>query len=335
MVTAAHGDVRCCQLEIASLGPWLHLISPLLREYVSKVAPGSEQSSEDQDATFVAFGIERVGSESEGAQPIGLLLAQRIDSHWQGDASASGVLILSVAIQRSYRRQGFGRMLLKQVEDWARSNAFTVLRCPVPVPSSHATPLLKLTASDLGWTTTPGKVVVSLSIGSAVEHLLARLERAAAYQARHATWEIAPFPEQHTPSLQRRIQMAAEGELAAPWDPDDDDIQWVPAVNHSRLLLENGRIIGWLITHFVSQDCLRYAKFWVDPGWEKSGAPLALLADVMRSAHFNGQDTVIPKGCLISHPTNPLLHHWIRKQFKPVCDRWVEIENHDLDLTRA
>ena len=181
MVIAADGNIRCCQLEIASLGPWLHLISPLLREYVSKVAPGSEQSSEDQEAAFVAFGIERVGSESEGAQPIGLLLAQRIDSHWQGDASASGVLILSVAIQRNFRRQGFGRMLLKQVEDWARSNAFTFLRCPVPVPSSHATPLLKLTASDLGWTTTPGKVVVSLSIGSGVEHLLARLERAAAY----------------------------------------------------------------------------------------------------------------------------------------------------------
>ena len=92
----------------------------------------------------------------------------------------------------------------------------------------------------------------------------------------------------------------------------------------------------WLVNHaFRLSGLSALRQFWVDPGWEKSGAPLALLADVMRSAHFNGQDTVIPKGCLISHPTNPLLHHWIRKQFKPVCDRWVEIENHDLDLTRT
>ena len=332
---AAKTSCRSLQLEPAALEPWLHLVPPLLRGYVGYLVSTSESLPGSKTSGLVAFGIECVGSDSGRSEPIGLLLAEHVDSHRQEQGSSTGVVVLSVVVKRAFRRQGFGRMLLSAVENWARRHAFTILRCPVPVPSSHSTPLLKLTAPDLGWSRTAGKVVVSLSIGPEVEHLLVRLERAAAYQARRSTWEIAPFPEQHTPSLQRRIQMAAEGELAAPWDPDDDDIQWVPAVNHSRLLLENGRIIGWLITHFVSQDCLRYAKFWVDPGWEKSGAPLALLADVMRSAHFNGQDKVIQKGCLISHPTNPLLHHWIRKQFKPVCDRWVEIENHDLDLTKT
>ena len=60
-------------------------------------------------------------------------------------------------------------------------------------------------------------------------------------------------------------------------------------------------IIGWLISHFVSPDCLRYAKFWVDPGWERSGAPLAMLASVMRSAHFS-QDADVFKRLLYFPP---------------------------------
>ena len=103
-----------------------------------------------------------------------------------------------------------------------------------------------------------------------------------------------------------------------------------PAARYSRLLRHQGKIVGWLITHFVSPDCLRYAKFWVDLGWERSGAPLAMLASVMRSAHFSGDADVIPKGCFISHPSNHMLHHWVAKQFKPVSNSWVEIENRDL-----
>ena len=124
--------------------------------------------------------------------------------------------------------------------------------------------------------------------------------------------------------------MAETGQLGSPWNPDDEDYQWQPADKYSRLLLNQEEIVGWLITHFVSPDCLRYAKFWVDPGWEHSGAPLAMLASVMRSAHFSGNADVIPKGCFISHPSSHQLHNWTKKQFRPVSDSWVEIENRDL-----
>jgi len=309
-------------------------MSPLLRDYVSAVSQQSEtQSCEAPASGLVAFGIDSVGAECEPGLPIGLLLAERVDLARPGFGASTGVLVLSVVVQQAFRRQGYARMLLTGLETWARCQGVDLLRCPIPIPSRSSAALLRLTAPEAGWSTTPGKVVVTLSIKPAVERLLMRLEKAAAYQARSSGWTIAPFPKQQTAALQQRVQRAVDGEVAAPWDPDDADSQWTPATQYSRLLLADGEIIGWLITHFVSSDCLRYAKFWVDPGWEKSGAPLALLADVMRSAHFNAEGAVIPKGCFISHPANPLLHHWIRKQFKPVCDRWLEIENHDLDLT--
>lgn len=308
----------------------------MLRDYVSTMVQSSANQpseSQAQAAGLVAFGIEDVSPESEAAQSIGLLLAERVELFRAGFGPSTGVMVLSVAVQQTFRRQGYARQLLTCLQDWACRQGLDLLRCPVPVPSRASAALQRLTAPELGWSRSPGKVVVTLSINPAVERLLVRLERAAGYQARCSRWTIAPFPSYQTTSLQQRIQRAVDGEVAAPWDPDDADSQWTPATQYSRLLLADGEIVGWLITHFVSSDCLRYAKFWVDPGWEKSGAPLALLADVMRSAHFNADGAVIPRGCFISHPTNPQLHHWICKQFQPVCDRWFEIENRDLDLT--
>ena len=222
-----------------------------------------------------------------------------------------------------------GRALLTHAENWARTHQLSGLHLPVPLQANFTDALRRLTSTDQGWIATRGKVVVGLSIGSAVEGLLQRMENVVSRQARQARWQIAPFPEQQTAELQQRIIMASHSQLAAPWDPDDD-CQWKPAARYSRLLRHQEEIIGWLITHFVSPDCLRYAKFWVDPGWERSGAPLAMLASVMRSAHFNGAADVIPKGCFISHPGNHQLHHWITKQFRPVSESWVEIENRDM-----
>jgi len=238
--------------------------------------------------------------------------------------------IHSVVVAKPFRHQGLGRSLLSHAEHWARTHQLSGLHLPILLKANFTDAMRRLSSTDHGWIATPGKVVVGLSISSAVEALLQRLENVVTRQARHASWQIAPFPEQQTAELQQRIFLASQGQLAAPWNPQDDDSHWQPAARYSRLLRFQGEIIGWLITHFVSPDCLRYAKFWVDPGWERSGASLAMLASVMRSAHFSGDADVIPKGCFIFHPTNHLLHHWVTKQFQPVSDSWVEIENRDL-----
>ena len=322
---------NCRQLKPKDLQAWLPLVSPLLRNYVAQVSHHHDL----QDSLLVAFGLEHFDSASRKTHPIGLLVAEHVVDVPQSVVSTAEVCILSITIARSHRRLGLGMMLLKKLEEWSRKHRVARLTCPVPIPSRHCAALLKMTGSHRGWGATPGKVVATLSTKPAVEKFLVRLETVVAYQARRASWDIAAFPEQQTPSLVRRIHLAAAGDHAAPWNPDDDGMQWVPAVKHSRLLLFNGEIIGWLITHFVSQDCLRYAKFWVDPGWEKSGAPLALLADVMRSAHFSGNQDMIRKGCLIFHPANQNLHHWVAKQIKPICDQWVEIQNRTLNLSQA
>lgn len=318
---SASQSFQCLRLDASSLLHWLHLTSPLLRTYASS-ALGSQGAD---DSHFLALALE--GQAHERAA---LLLAEVTDWSINAQSKDQRLCILSVVVAKPFRHQGLGRTLLSHAEHWARTHQHSGLHLPVPLQTKFTDVLRRLTSTDHGWTATPGKVVVGLSISSAVEALLQRLENVVSRQARHAPWQMAPFPEQQTAELQQRIALASQSQLAAPWDPDDDDSQWQPAARYSRLLRHQGEIVGWLITHFVSPDCLRYAKFWVDPGWERSGAPLAMLASVMRSAHFSGDADVIPKGCFISHPSNHLLHHWVSKQFQPVSDSWVEIENRDL-----
>ena len=318
---SASQSFQCLRLDASSLLHWLHLTSPLLRQYASSAL--ASQSADD--GHFLALALE--GQSHERAA---LLLAEVTDWSIKAQSKEQRLCILSVVVTKPFRHQGLGRTLLSHAEHWARTHQLSGLHLPVPLQTRFTDVMRRLSSTDHGWTATPGKVVVGLSISSAVEALLQRLENVVSRQARHASWQMAPFPEQQTAELQQRIALASQGQLAAPWDPDDDDSQWQPAARYSRLLRHQGEIVGWLITHFVSPDCLRYAKFWVDPGWERSGAPLAMLASVMRSAHFSGEADVIPKGCFISHPSNHLLHHWVSKQFQPVSDSWVEIENRDL-----
>ena len=318
---SASQSFQCRQLDASSLPDWLHLTSPLLRTYAS-AALGSQGAD---DSHFLALALE--GQAHERAA---LLLAEVTDWSINAQSKDQRLCILSVVVAKPFRHQGLGRTLLSHAEDWARTHQLSGLHLPVPLQTKFTDVLRRLASTDHGWTATPGKVVVGLSISSAVEALLQRLENVVSRQGQYASWQMTAFPEQQTEALQERISMAEAGQLASPWNPEDDDSQWQPAVKYSRLLLHQGEIIGWLITHFVSPDCLRYAKFWVDPGWEHSGAPLAMLASVMRSAHFSGGPDVIQKGCFISHPANKRYHHWVKKLFGSVCDSWVEIENRDL-----
>lgn len=313
--------LQCLRLDASSLLDWLHLTSPLLRTYAS-AALGSQDVD---DSHLLALALK--GQDHERAA---LLLAEVTDWSLSDQSTDQRLCILSVVVAKTFRHQGLGRTLLSHAEHWARAHQISGLHLPVPLQTKFTDALWRLTSTDQGWTATPGKVVVGLSISSAVEALLQRLENVVSRQVRHASWQMASFPEQQTAKLLQRIRMAGNGQLAAPWDPEKEDCQWQPAVKYSRLILHEGEVIGWLITHFVSPGCLRYSKFWVDPGWEHSGAPLAMLASVMRSAHFSGGPDVIQKGCFISHPANKRYHHWVKKLFRPVCDRWVEIENRDL-----
>lgn len=311
------------QLDRPSLEAWLHLCSPLLRNYAKKAI----SSDNAKPSTLIALGVEWIDAELGSQKPAALLLAEASSVSTDTQTDSKELCVLSLVVAKPLRHQGIARALLAHAVQQAQNEGLTGVRFPIPLQSKHSTALQKLTPPSQGWSTTPGEVIVNLSIGEPVVTLLQRLEKVVAHQARYASWEMKPFPEQQTSSLRQRISLAEASQGAGPLQTDRQNDQWAPAAHYSRLLTDQNEIIGWLITHFVSPNCLRYARFWVNPGWEKTSAPLAMLADVIRSAHFNQQTAAIPKGCFISHPSNQLLHHFVVKQFKPVCDSWMQLEH--------
>ena len=230
-----------------------------------------------------------------------------------------------------------GPLLLKNVVEFTSDQGWSGVHICCPHKGQYGEFVRQLIASDTSWSRKPGKVVVRLSDAQRVGPLLRRLEKAVERKKESAQWSIEPYDPRDMKLWKDRITFSKAHQLGVPWDPDDGSYDWEPSIFYSRILKSQGKIIGWLICHFLSDDTLRYGKLWVDPGWEQSGAPLAMLCDVMRSAHFqassstNEGETVgypIRSGCLISHPTNRNLHRLVTGKFKPVCDSWTELENY-------
>ena len=94
-------------------------------------------------------------------------------------------------------------------------------------------------------------------------------------------WEIGLYPEGTNTELKERIDAVENNEIQKPYDPRHPFEVGIHSTKYSRILIAEGKIIGWLVANQISTDLLRYAKAWVDPGWEKSGGLLAMVADVM------------------------------------------------------
>ena len=324
------------RLDVPIDEEWASLVSPLQRNFLRQVPVGD--TFQEGDILIWGVYIQQEPGES-GVSKCGVLLAKLLNSL---DTKGTQSLFLSVINISFVARKvslKLGPLLLKHVLEFSSEHSFAGVHIGCPQEGQYGDFIRYLTASVGSWTRRPGKVVVRLSDIQRVGPLLARLEKAVDRKKGSAQWQIEPYEANSISQWKERIDFSREYNLGVPWDPDDQSYDWDPSIKYSRVLKSNNVIIGWLICHFLSADILRYGKLWVDPGWEQSGAPLALLCDVMRSAHFqstlatsDGKPVGYPiaSGCFISHPANHNLHRLVSSKFKAVSDSWTELENHFL-----
>ena len=290
-----------------------------------------------QEASLLAWGVI-IDKEIAGTEHLkcGMLVGKLIKSI-EDDQTSFVLSIVSIVFTAPKVASLLGPLLLQHVVEFASDQSWASVHICCPTKGQYGEFVRQLIASDTSWSRTPGKVVVRISDVQRVGPLLSRLEKAVERKKEFARWTIEPYDSSDMELWKNRITFSKAHQLGVPWDPNDDSYDWEPSLLYSRILKSEGEIIGWLICHFLSNDTLRYGKLWVDPGWEQSGAPLAMLCDVMRSAHFQATSSTneghavghpIRSGCLISHPTNRNLHRLVTSKFKPVCDSWTELENY-------
>jgi hypothetical protein len=325
------------QLSLPLEEEWARFIPPLQQSCLRQMVIG-DIGDAFQVGRFLIWGVRiRQDSSEEIDLKCGVLVAKLIDSLYPNGNRALLLSIASISFVAPKISLSLGPLLLQHVLDFASEHGWAGVHIGCPQNGQYGDFVRQLTASVGSWTRRPGKVVIRLSDIQRVGPLLTRLEKAVERKKGSAQWKIEPYDPKDIEQWKDRIAFSKVHQLGVPWDPDDDSYDWEPACEYSRVLKYNNTVIGWLICHFVGDDVLRYGKLWVDPGWEQSGAPLAMLCDVMRSAHFQPRSSTregqavgypIPSGCLISHPSNHNLHRLVTSKFRPVCDTWTELENY-------
>ena len=307
------------------LDAWGRLLTPLMRPSLAAI----DDSRGFAEGTWMAWGLSsRSWNPLRAEQPLALMLA-RVTPWLTPQEQACRVLNVVTCGHASDGGDASitrARLLLDQVQMEALDAGLDGVTITSSASGGYHAQINACLAGHPGWTVKPGKTVVHLSRNKRTLQLLERLERAVARSVDARSWSMEPYPRDPH-EMQSRIDESKRNGWGVPWDPGDDTYSWTPAWPHCRVIRAGNKIIGWLICHFVRPDLLRYAKLWVDPGWELSGVPLAMLADVIRRAHFEGK---ISSGCFISHPTNERLNRFVSRKFRPVADRWVDTQHHQL-----
>ena len=329
-------NVSIKRLDVPLNERWSEFLSPLQRSCLNQ----SPASDPNQEAKFLIWGVQISQETAEsGVTKCGVLVGKLIKSLNDDGELFLFLSVVSIVFAAPKVASLLGPLLLKHVVEFASDQGWSGVHIGCPQKGQYGDFVRQLIASDGSWSKKPGKVVIRLSNIQRVGPLLTRLEKAVERKKGSAQWEIEPYNPTDIEQWKDRIAFSKAQKLGVPWDPDDESYDWEPYLLYSRVLKSKGEIIGWLMCHFLSEDTLRYGKLWVDPGWEHTGAPLAMLCDVMRSAHFQAPSATkddqavgypIRSGCLISHPTNQNLHRLMTSKFKPVCDSWTELENYYL-----
>ena len=313
---------------------WLRFLTPLQLSWISRELPAGK----NQQKGFLIWGIQ-IHQESEEAEAAkcGVLVAKLVNNFLHDNGSSLILSVVSIAFASPKLARLLGPALLRHALTFSANEGCAGVHISCPESGQYGDFVRELMSSDGSWIQKPGKVVVRLSNIHKFGPVLSRLEQAVQRKQVYAQWRIESYDPSYSECWKERLAFSKANNLGLPWDPDEASYDWEPSIQYSRVLISKNRIIGWLMCHLISEGTLRYGKLWVDPGWEHSGAPLALLCDVIRAAHFckrpSFQDDQfvgypIHSAYFISHPANRKLHRLVTNKFKPVCDSWIQMQNY-------
>ncbi|MEQ8791035.1 MAG: GNAT family N-acetyltransferase [Pirellulaceae bacterium] len=220
------------------------------------------------DARRLAVGAEHAG------QPVGLALAV-LGENEKHDAPSAEIVSLFVA--KSHRGQGIGGSLLAEIE--RRMAAAGVRNAAITYPSGERpTAGIERMLARQGWSTPKPRM-----------HLL-RLGPDTHRTVRQAKW-LAPRPLPEGCSLfpwttlsdEERDELLDE-QRRSPWFP-----AYISPFREAQLedestslgLRYRGRVSGWMVTHRIQPDVLRYTSLFVRPEVPGRGVGLHLLREAI------------------------------------------------------
>jgi GNAT superfamily N-acetyltransferase len=204
------------------------------------------------------------------SQPVGLVLAETSTEQNQKIAT-----ILSVFVVPEHRGCGLGKSLLTYMEE--ELIQLGCLQVNVVYVSNSSTPYWEKILQKCNWSTPQVRMLVCSC-------LIANFKDAAWLKLANtlpSAYTIFPWVEltnQERESIQEQQATSSwYPEILSPWSEEEI----IEPLNSLGLRYED-QVVGWMITHRVAEDTIRYTKMFVREDLQRLGRAISLLAKAIK-----------------------------------------------------
>jgi GNAT superfamily N-acetyltransferase len=238
------------------------------------------------------------------------------------------VEILSLGVVEMLRGRGFGTMLLQALEQfWAERGARNFrIAWDSALPTARA---LERVLAKRKWSEPRSEMqfaqITSAMVASSpwIARTIARLP---------PTFSV--FPWQELSARDRVMLENIRGEVPpAFWPFDENETAPMDGPTSLGLRFQNeneNEIAGWIITHRVAPELVRYTSLFVRPRWQQPHITFALLAEAMRrcpAAHGPAM-----RGALAARAENSPMMRLLERKFRPFATAWHEMRTAEKKL---
>jgi N-acetylglutamate synthase-like GNAT family acetyltransferase len=271
-------------LNRVTIQPYLHLTYPLWRTRL--------QQTESEEST-IAIGVEI------DSQPVGLAIAELVPH-------TDKAQILSIYVKPENRQQGIGGSLLRNLSQKLQTLGCRQLELGYTAQTNSTVALEKL-LSQQGWSIPQPKMLVCHSITE-------RMQQAPWLYSAHlpATFSIFPLIQ----LTNQEYQIIQQQQTRDPWYPEilspfRGDLPVEPL--NSLGLRYQGQVVGWMATHRIAPDTIRYTNLFVRQDLQKMGRAIPLIAEAIKLQLKSN----IPRYTCAAEVGNKPMVKFVRRRLQP------------------
>jgi GNAT superfamily N-acetyltransferase len=271
---------------------------------ISFVNPVPSDVARWEDLTFPLFrsrlaetGVVAVGAELLGT-PAGLALAE----------VGPTARLLSIAVRPSFRGRGIAQALLERIEaelaDAGCARIETVF-----IAGQASTPALEHVLAARGFSVPTPRMLVCRST-------IVRLRQAAFVETPlpKGAGDVFAWAELSAGEREAIVEEQRASAFYPEWaSPFGDEARVEPT--NSLGLRRGGRVIGWMVTHRILPDTVRYSRLFVRPG-TASGAGIALVGRAIR-LHAERLAPGAPLASMDLAASNRMMLNFLARRLRP------------------
>ncbi len=280
------------------------------KQYECLTFPSYQRQLQSIESTTVAIGASLM------QQPIGLALAE-IKSE-SDDRSAK---VLSLFVKERYRNSGIGTALMTKLEAKLLTKGCNKVELVYMSDKPSTTALEKL-LTKLNWGESQSRMLVCKSTTDkiATAPWLQKYKLASAYT-------LLPWVDLVPRHRQKIYQQQQEQE----WYPETlnpfNNANQLEPLN-SLCLLYHGDVIGWMITHRINPDTIRYTSLFIRQDLQKVGRAIPILANAIKRQ----VDSDIVNGIWTVAMDNDPMVQFVKRRLSPYLTSLTESKGRQKSL---